>query len=102
MAEFAQKRVNSAIATFALVAKLCKFRICKSYQMAIGCLTYATTATRPDLAAAVGILSKYMSRPDHWQEVKRVLRYIKETLNYGLAFTANGSDPSLYGHSDAD
>ena len=71
----------------------------QSYQMAyLGCLAYATTATRPDLAAAVGILSKYMSRPgkDHWQGVKRVLCYIKGTLNYGLTFTANGSDPSLY------
>ena len=71
----------------------------QSYQMAyLGCLTYATTATRPDLAAAVGILSKYMSRPgkDHWQGVKRVLCYIKGTLNHGLTFTANGSDPSLY------
>ena len=40
----------------------------QSYRMAIGCLTYATTATPPDLAAAVGILFKYMSRPrkDHW------------------------------------
>ena len=28
MAKFAQKRANSAIATFALVAKLCKFHIC--------------------------------------------------------------------------
>ena len=26
------------------------------YQMAIGCLTYAATATRPDIAAAVGVL----------------------------------------------
>ena len=36
----------------------------QSYQMAIGCLTYATNATHPDLAAAVGILSKYVSRPE--------------------------------------
>ncbi len=58
----------------------------QEYQMVIVCLTYATTATRPDLASAVGILSKFMSRPgkDHWQGVKRVLRYIKGTLNYGL------------------
>ena len=32
--------------------------------MIIGCLTYATTATHPDLAAAVGILSKSMSNPE--------------------------------------
>jgi hypothetical protein len=43
--------------------------------MAIGCLTYVSTATRPDLAAAVGILSKYMAEPgkDHWQGVKKVI-----------------------------
>ena len=74
------------------------------YQMAIGCLTYATTATRPDISSAVGILSKFMSRPGrkHWQGVKRVLRYIKGTLNHGLLYTANGSSPILSGYSDAD
>ena len=43
--------------------------------MIIGSLAYATTATRPDLAAAVGILSKFMSKPgkDHWQSVKRIM-----------------------------
>ena len=72
----------------------------REYQMAIGCLTYATTATRPDLAAAVGILSKYMARPgkDHWQGVKRVVRYVKGTLNSGLTFTAHGNNPVLYGY----
>ena len=49
------------------------------YQQAIGCLTYAATATRPDIAAAVGVLSQYMSNPseDHWIGVKRILRYIR-------------------------
>ena len=32
IAEFAQKRANSAIATFALVAKLCKFHICNIFE----------------------------------------------------------------------
>ena len=74
------------------------------YQMAIGCLTYVTTATRPDLAAAIGILSKYMSKPGkaHWEGVKRVLRYIKGTINYGLVFNADGNIPILCGYSDAD
>lgn len=74
------------------------------YQMAIGCLTYAATATRPDISSAVGILSKFMSRPSvvHWQGVKRILRYLKGTLDYGLLFTATSSDPVLSGYSDAD
>ena len=41
--------------------------------MAIGCLTYVTTISRPDLSAAVGVLSKFMSKPgtEHWQGVKK-------------------------------
>ena len=76
----------------------------QAYQMAIGCLTYAASVSRPDLAAAVGVLSKFMSKPgkEHWQGVKRVLRYIQGTLNYGLMFTADGTDPTLFGYSDAD
>ena len=33
------------------------------YQAIIGSLTYAMTATRPDLCAAVGMLSQFMSDP---------------------------------------
>ena len=72
--------------------------------MAIGCLTYAATATRPDISSAVGILSKFMSRPsrEHWQGVKRILRYIKGTVDYGLLFTTIDAHPILSGYSDAD
>ena len=76
----------------------------QAYQMAIGCLTYATSISRPDIAAAVNVLSKFMPKPgkEHWQGIKRVLRYIQGTLNYGLMFTADGTDPTLIGYSDAD
>ena len=76
----------------------------QAYQMAIGCLTYATTISRPDLAAAVGVLSKFMSKPgkEHWQGIKRVLRYIQGTLKYGLMFSTDGTSPTLTGYSDAD
>ena len=74
------------------------------YQMIVGCLTYTAMTTRPDLAAAVGILSKYMSKPgrDHWAGVKRILRYIQGTLNYGLIFSADDSNNLSVGYSDAD
>ena len=76
----------------------------QTYQQAIGCLTYISTATRPDIAAAVSVLSQYMSKPskDHWMGVKRVLRYLKGTLKYGLKFTAQEEKPELFGYSDAD
>ena len=76
----------------------------KLFQMAIGCLTYAASISRSDLAAAVGVLSKFMAKPgkEHWQGIKRILRYVQGTLNYGLVFSTEGTDPTLTGYSDAD
>eukprot|EP00794_Sanderia_malayensis_P016556 gene16556-biopygen13988 len=76
----------------------------KQYQAAIGSLNYAMIATRPDICSAVGILSQFMSKPskEHWQGVKRILRYIKGTLDYGLIFDANNTELMLSGYADAD
>ena len=77
----------------------------KGYQSVIGCLTYASIGTRPDIAASVGVLSQYMSKPgkQHWVGVKRVLRYLKGTLDYGLLYTAtNTGGTTLRGYADAD
>ena len=76
----------------------------QTYQKAIGCLTYASTATRPDIAAAVALLSKYSSNPgkEHWMGVKCIFRYIKGTLKYGLKFSADNKEGILHGFSDAD
>lgn len=45
-----------------------------------------------------------MSKPskEHWQGVKRILRYIKGTINYGLIFKAEDNKGILAGYSDAD
>ena len=75
----------------------------KMYQQVMGCLTYASTATRPDIAAAVGTLSRYMSNPSkaHWMAVKRILRYLKGTMSYGLKFSDSEND-KVVGFADAD
>ncbi|GJU73769.1 hypothetical protein Tco_1265174 [Tanacetum coccineum] len=43
------------------------------YSRAIGCLMYAMTCTRPDIAFAVGKLRRYTSNPgtQHWQASKK-------------------------------
>ena len=71
------------------------------YSRAIGCLMYAMVSTRPDIAFAVGKLSRFTSNPgiDHWQAICRVFKYLRGTMDFGLSY---GEYPSvLEGYSDA-
>ncbi|KAL0313427.1 UNVERIFIED_CONTAM: Retrovirus-related Pol polyprotein from transposon TNT 1-94 [Sesamum radiatum] len=71
------------------------------YSKVIGCLMYAMTSTRPDIAYAVGKLSRFTSNPSthHWQAIRRVLKYLKKTMFYGLSYS--GSPSVLEEYSDA-
>ncbi|CAM8965119.1 unnamed protein product [Rhodiola kirilowii] len=71
------------------------------YSRVIGSLMYAMTSTRPNIAFAVGKLSRYTSNPsvDHWQAVHRVLQYLKGTMNLGLVYSKFPS--VIEGYSDA-
>ena len=73
------------------------------YQAVIGSLNYAAICTRPDLSTAVGIFSRFMQRPgkEHWVGIKRVLRYVKNTLNHGLVFR-HSDNFKLEAFSDSD
>ena len=71
------------------------------YSQAIGCLMYAMTSTYPDIAYAVGRLSRYTSNPStqHWQVIQRVFKYLKGTIDYGLCYL--GYPSFLEGYSNA-
>ncbi|GJQ99262.1 zinc finger, CCHC-type containing protein [Tanacetum coccineum] len=71
------------------------------YSRVIGCLMYAMTCTRPDIAFAVGKLSRYTSNPgtQHWQAIQRVLKYVKKTMDYRLVYY--GYPSVLEGYTDA-
>ncbi|GKA28136.1 zinc finger, CCHC-type containing protein [Tanacetum coccineum] len=58
------------------------------YSRVIGCLMYAMTCTRPDIAFKVGKLSRYTINPgtQHWQEIQRVSKYLKKTMDYRLTY----------------
>jgi transposase InsO family protein len=73
------------------------------YMEAVGSLIYAMVATRPDIGYATGLVSRYMSNPKrtHWLAVKHILRYLKGTMNYGITYKGNSSNP-LIGYSDSD
>jgi len=55
------------------------------FRSTIGALQYLCI-TRPDISFSVNKLSQFMHQPrlNHWQSVKRLLRYLKHTLTFGL------------------
>ena len=72
-----------------------------TYRSLLGSLSYLTH-TRPDILFAVGILSRHMenSTQEHYIGVKRVMRYLKGTVNYGLFYKKGDLRGELIGYSD--
>eukprot|EP00253_Pinus_taeda_P004029 PITA_04029 len=58
------------------------------YASAVSSLMYAMVCTSPDIAHAVGVLSKFMSKlgKEHWAIVNWVFRYLCGTSDYGLCY----------------
>nr|GEV81204.1 retrovirus-related Pol polyprotein from transposon TNT 1-94 [Tanacetum cinerariifolium] len=56
------------------------------YASTVGSLMFAMICTRPDIAHAMRVVSRYIAEPGrgHWEDVKRILRYIKGTLDVAL------------------
>lgn len=72
------------------------------YRNLIGCLMYIAVCSRPDIAHAVSMLSQFNESHSevHWKAAKRVLRYLKGTLNYGLVFQKGGLEVTAYVDAD--
>ena len=72
------------------------------FRRIVGSLIYMTI-TRPDLSYAIGLISQFMQMPrkPHLDAVRRILRYVKSTLHYGL-FCEAGKEIQVFGYTDAD
>ena len=72
------------------------------YLEALGSLNYASGLTRPDITFAVNQLQRFGTKPSntHWTMVKRVMRYLRGTLDYSLVYGSDNSDPVGYCDSD--
>lgn len=72
------------------------------YQSAVGSLMYVMVATRPDIAYAVGAVSRFNTTPQqhHWAAIKRIFRYLRATSDFELQFSS--SDPTTIGYCDSD
>ena len=58
------------------------------YASAIGSLMYAMLCTRPDIAHAVSVTSRYQSNPgeEHWTSIKCILKYLRRTKDMFIVF----------------
>ena len=72
------------------------------YRCLVGSLLYLT-ATRPNIMYATSFLSRFMHHPsqNHLIAAKRVLLYIKGTIDYGIKFTI-AKNVDLVGFTDSD
>lgn len=73
------------------------------YRQLVGSLMYLAIATRPDIAFAIGKVSRFLERPTqaHVVAAKRILKYIKGTISHGILYDSYGEN-RIDGYSDAD
>ena len=74
------------------------------YREAVGSLIHAATVSRPDILFAVSQVSRFLNCHDesHWNAVKRILKYLKDTKDYGLCYMSKPDSTYVEGFSDAD
>ncbi|KAH9670955.1 hypothetical protein KPL70_017162 [Citrus sinensis] len=72
------------------------------YTEAVESLMYAMLCTRPDIYFAVRMVSRYQSSPgpEHWTEVKHIMKYLKRIKNYILVYSGDELIPVGYTDSD--
>ena len=73
------------------------------FRQIIGSLQYMVSGTRPDIVYAVNAVAKFSSDPSeaHLTAAKRILKYLKGTMNLALTFVKTPDD-EVVGYSDAD
>jgi hypothetical protein len=97
------KPITSPMSSSATLNKFdgVKFDDATLYQSIVGTLQYLSII-RPDIAFPVSKVSQFMNEPRHtyWSAVKRILRYLKHTINHGLLIRKCSSN-QLFAFLDA-
>ena len=72
------------------------------YASAIGSIMYAMLSTRPDVALALSLTSRFQSNPgmSHWTAVKNILKYLRRTKDMFLVYGGE-EELSVMGYIDA-
>ncbi|GJS62213.1 retrotransposon protein, putative, ty1-copia subclass [Tanacetum coccineum] len=97
---------------FKLSLKDCPVRDCDvermskvSYANTVGSLMYLMVCTRPAIAYAISVVSRYLANPgkNHWEAVKWILKYLRGTANVDLVYgTDRGNHVNITGFVDSD
>lgn len=74
------------------------------YREAVGSLIHLATVSRPDIMYAVSMVSQFLHcyNDSHWNAVKKILKYLAGTIEFGLCYQSKPQTTDLIGYSDAD
>ncbi|CAK9833101.1 Retrovirus-related Pol polyprotein from transposon TNT 1-94 [Anthophora retusa] len=74
------------------------------YSEAVGSLLFAARVCRPDIEYAVNYASQFLDSygQEHWQAVKRIIRYLIGTRDLGIIFGNSGNSFEVKNFTDAD
>jgi hypothetical protein len=67
------------------------------YRELLGALLWVSQGTRPDITYSVSQCAKFSSKPKnaHWWALKKILRYLKGTIDYGIHYKKPGQRNQL-------
>lgn len=70
----------------------------------IDSLLFAARVSQPDIEYVVNQASQFLNdySDEHWKAVKRIFRYLKGTIDYGIVYGCNEINCDLVGYTDAD
>lgn len=76
----------------------------KPYKELIGCLMYLMITSRLNICAAVSYFASFQccATEEHWAHLKRILKYLRATVDYNLVFRRSMESETLSVYADAD
>ncbi|GJY89187.1 hypothetical protein Tco_0503815 [Tanacetum coccineum] len=86
-----QERIDLNKTQGASTPKVVKHMQNVPYASAVGSIMYAVRCTRPDVAFAQNITSRFQQNPGecHWTTVKNILKYLRNTKDMFLVYGGN-------------
>ena len=72
------------------------------YASTVGFLMYAMVTTQPDIAHAIGVVSRFTHNPSwqHWNTINHIFKYLVGTKNLGILFFSNKIS-DVFGYTDS-